>query len=81
MITLDVIRVALVSMEYLSAQKSQNLSDDELLKLTFQDDLSMDSLDFLILLQHLETKQRLLVINASLYDCRTIQDLLNAALK
>lgn len=78
-ITLDSVKSVLLSMGYVSDEQIQKLSDEQVMLLDFKKDLGMDSLDCLILLQNLEGKHELSLINVQMYDCCTIKDLLDAS--
>ena len=76
-IELDDVRSALIALDFLSREESDNLTDSKLKKQDFREDLALDSLDFILLLERLEDTNRLSLIDLDIQECRTVQDLLN----
>ena len=76
-INLNDVRSALVDLEFLSQEESDELSDAELLKQDFREDLALDSLDFILLLEQLErcSGRRLSLIDLDFSDFQSVQDL------
>ena len=76
-IKLGDVRSALVALEFLTQEECDKLSDQELLKQNFQEDLEMDSLDLILLLERLEGANELSLIDVDIWDCKSVKDLLD----
>jgi len=75
--SLDDIRSALIKGGYLTVEKSEAISDEQLQKSDFCGDLNMDSLDVILLAQDLEQDSCLVIPEDGFWDCKTVQDVLN----
>lgn len=76
-LTLDNIRDTLRDCDIVSEEKLSQMSDENLCQARFQEDLEMDSLYFILLVQGLEGGEKLPIIEQKVWDCKTVQDLLN----
>ena len=76
-IKLGDVRSALVALEFLTQEECDELSDQELLKQNFQEDLEMDSLDLILLLERLEGANELSLVDVDIWDCKCVKDLLD----
>ena len=76
-LTLDDIRTALCKCDIISKERLSQMSDEKLCQAYFKEDLEMDSLDFIFLIQKLEGGDKLPIIKQKVWDCKTVQDLLN----
>ena len=76
-LTLDNIRDTLRDCDIVSEEKLSQMSDENLCQARFQEDLEMDSLYFILLVQGLEGGENLPIIEQKVWDCKTVQDLLN----
>lgn len=75
-ISVNEVRSVLVAGEFLSEAESLALSDEQLMDKSFQEDLCLDSLDFVLLLQKLEDSYKLSPLDMRAWDCRTVRELI-----
>lgn len=80
-VQIQAIRSALIELDFLSQKDSDEMPDDVLKRKFFREDLALDSLDFILLLERLEGKDKLSLIDLDIRDCPTVQDLLNVRMK
>ena len=78
-IELKDVRSALVDLDFMTQEEVNEFSDEQLLQQDFQNDLALDSLDFLLLLERLEGPAEISLMDVGVWDCQTVQDLLNAS--
>ncbi len=77
MVTLKEIRVALLEADVLTETELSAIPDEVLMSLSFSEHLFLDSLDYLILLEKLDKYNILPVSRNNLWECRTVQELLD----
>ena len=75
-IILKRIRKLLVDLELISEDDLLEISDEDLLKNSFEKDLELDSLDYLLLIEKLDDTHCLSVPENEVWDCQTVQELL-----
>lgn len=71
------VRNSLIECGFLTKEQSAELSDEQLSKYYFVNDLGMDSLDVIILAQDLEKISCLVIPDDEFWECRTVQDVLD----
>ena len=71
------VRNSLIRCGFLTNERSAELSDEQLSKYYFANDLGMDSIDVIILAQDLEKISCLVIPDDEFWECRTVQDVLN----
>jgi acyl carrier protein len=76
-IKLGDVRSALVALEFLTQEECDELSDQELLKQRFLEDLELDSLDLILLLERLEGANELSLVDVDIWDCKCVKDLID----
>lgn len=74
---IDDVRNAIIKGGFLTEKQSAELSDEQLSKSNFADDLEMDSIDVIILAQDLEKMSCLVIPDDKFWECRTVQDVLD----
>ncbi|MBQ8464883.1 MAG: hypothetical protein IJ529_05635 [Alphaproteobacteria bacterium] len=77
MVTLKEIRVALLEADVLTETELSAIPDEVLMSLSFSEHLFLDSLDYLVLIEKLDKYNLLPVSRNNLWECRTVQELLD----
>jgi len=71
------VRNSLIECGFLTKEQSAELSDEQLSKSHFANDLAMDSIDVVILAQNLEKISCLVIPDDKFWECHTVQDVLD----
>ena len=80
-ITVEEVRKALIACDFLLEEESTDMPDDVLEEQNFQEDLEMDSLDFMLLVEKLEDNHDLSRIDVQTWDCHTVGELIELSEK